>query len=101
FRDYMTAQPHWSGAATGKRGLIAYFCAEFGFHECLPMYSGGLGVLAGDHAKSASDLGLPFIGVGLFYRQGYFQQKIDSTGMQQETYPHTNPELVPVELVKK
>ncbi|HLX11800.1 MAG TPA: alpha-glucan family phosphorylase, partial [Bacteroidota bacterium] len=82
-----------------KQGTVAYFCAEFGFHECLPMYSGGLGILAGDHTKSASDLGLSFVGVGLFYRQGYFQQKIDSAGAQQEYYPHTNPDLVPVQLV--
>ncbi|XEC96191.1 alpha-glucan family phosphorylase [Paenibacillus tarimensis] len=61
---------------------IAYFSAEFGFHESLPIYSGGLGVLAGDHTKSASDLGLPFIGVGLLYKKGYFQQKIDSQGRQ-------------------
>lgn len=82
-----------------KSGVVAYFCAEFGFHECLPMYSGGLGILAGDHAKSASDLGLPFVGVGLFYRQGYFQQTIDPGGTQEEHYPYTNPALVPVERV--
>ena len=58
--------------------LVAYFCAEFGFHESLPIYSGGLGILAGDHCKAASDLRLPFVGVGLLYRQGYFFQTIDS-----------------------
>ncbi|MCL6458553.1 MAG: alpha-glucan family phosphorylase [Gorillibacterium sp.] len=62
---------------------IAYFSAEFGFHESLPIYSGGLGVLAGDHLKSASDLGLPLLGVGLLYRKGYFRQKLDSVGSQQ------------------
>ena len=58
--------------------LIAYFCAEFGFHESLPIYSGGLGILAGDHCKAASDVRLPFVGVGLLYRQGYFHQTIDA-----------------------
>lgn len=61
---------------------IAYFSAEFGFHESLPIYSGGLGVLAGDHLKSASDLGLPLVGVGLLYRKGYFRQKLDAVGSQ-------------------
>lgn len=63
--------------------VIAYFSAEFGFHESLPIYSGGLGVLAGDHCKSASDLGLPFVGVGLLYKMGYFRQRIDGSGSQQ------------------
>ena len=67
--------------------LIAYFCAEFGFHESLPIYSGGLGVLSGDHSKAASDLDLPFIGVGLMYRHGYFRQTIDGDGRQQHFYP--------------
>jgi starch phosphorylase len=80
---------------------VAYFCAEFGLHESLPFYSGGLGILAGDHVKSASDLGLPFVGVGLFYRQGYFQQRIDTNGHQQENYPTTDPATVPVELVRQ
>ena len=62
--------------------LVAYFCAEFGFHESFPIYSGGLGILAGDYCKAASDLRLPFIGVGLLYRQGYFHQAIDSDGNQ-------------------
>src|SRR5512134_1114687 len=62
--------------------LVAYFCAEFGFHESLPIYSGGLGILAGDHCKAASDMRLPFVGVGLLYRQGYFSQTIDAEGRQ-------------------
>jgi glycogen phosphorylase len=70
---------------------VAYFSAEFGIHECLPLYSGGLGVLAGDHLKSASDLNLPLVGVGLVYRRGYFHQKIDSDGMQREEYPPLHP----------
>ncbi|HET7404282.1 MAG TPA: alpha-glucan family phosphorylase, partial [Usitatibacter sp.] len=66
--------------------LIAYFCAEFGFHESLPIYSGGLGILAGDHCKTASDMALPFVAVGLLYRQGYFQQTIDAEGTQHAHY---------------
>jgi starch phosphorylase len=70
-----------------KQGeLIAYFCAEFGFHESLPIYSGGLGILAGDHCKSASDMALPFVAVGLLYRQGYFHQAIDTEGHQHPGY---------------
>lgn len=65
-----------------KDDLIAYFCAEFGFHESFPIYSGGLGILAGDHCKAASDLRLPFVGIGLLYRQGYFHQTIDGEGNQ-------------------
>src|SRR5215208_1750366 len=64
------------GAEASERPRVAYFCAEFGLAECLPIYSGGLGVLAGDHLKSASDLGLSLTGVGLFYRNGYFQQRL-------------------------
>ena len=66
--------------------LIAYFCAEFGFHESLPIYSGGLGILAGDHCKAASDLCIPFVGVGILYRQGYFNQTIDEHGSQISHY---------------
>ena len=66
--------------------IIAYFSAEFGLHEALPIYSGGLGILSGDHCKSASDLGLPFIGVGFLYPQGYFTQRIDKDGQQQAEY---------------
>ncbi len=78
---------------------IAYFTAEFGIHECLPIYSGGLGILSGDHAKSASDIGLPFIGISLFYRHGYFDQKISDNGWQIEEYNPTNPELLPIKPV--
>ena len=66
--------------------LVAYFCAEFGFHESLPIYSGGLGILAGDHCKAASDMGIPFVAVGLLYRQGYFSQTIDNLGQQGAHY---------------
>lgn len=76
--------------------LIAYFCAEFGFHESLPIYSGGLGILAGDHCKAASDMGLPFIGVGLLYRQGYFQQKLSADGHQQAIYNDSDFDDLPI-----
>ncbi|MFA7241644.1 MAG: alpha-glucan family phosphorylase [Sulfuricellaceae bacterium] len=76
--------------------LIAYFCAEFGLHESFPIYSGGLGILAGDHCKAASDLLLPFVGVGLLYRQGYFSQIIDGDGNQIATYADSDFEDMPV-----
>lgn len=75
---------------------VAYFCFEFGFHESLPIYSGGLGILAGDHCKAASDLNLPFIAVGLLYRQGYFFQAIDNQGNQKVTYTDADFENLPV-----
>ena len=70
---------------------MAYFCAEYGLHESLGIYSGGLGVLAGDHLKAASDMALPFVGVGLFYRHGYFRQTIDADGHQEHAYPDYDP----------
>ncbi len=76
--------------------LIAYFCAEFGFHESFPIYSGGLGILAGDHCKAASDLRLPFVALGLLYRQGYFSQRIDSDGHQIATYTDSEFDDLPV-----
>src|SRR5206468_4930174 len=69
---------------------IAYFSAEFGINESVPVYSGGLGVLAGDHLKAASDLGIPLIGVGLMYREGYFRQYLNVDGWQQERYPEND-----------
>lgn len=78
---------------------IAYFSAEFGFHETLPIAAGGLGVLAGDHAKSASDLGLGFLGISLFYREGYFMQAINSDNWQTEYYTRLNPKNLPIEPV--
>ena len=78
---------------------VAYFSAEFGLHESLPIYSGGLGVLAGDHLKSASDLGIPLIGVGLLYAQGYFRQTLDANGWQQELYLNADLDLLPIESV--
>ncbi len=79
---------------------IAYFSAEFGIHESLPMYSGGLGVLAGDHLKSASELGLPLFGVGLFYRLGYFHQYLNLDGWQQENFPEVDFYNMPARLVR-
>jgi starch phosphorylase len=83
-----------------ERDLIAYFCAEFGFHESFPIYSGGLGILAGDHCKAASDLGVPFVAIGLLYHKGYFTQAIDNYGNQVAYYVPTNSEDLPVTPVK-
>ncbi|MFQ3669540.1 MAG: alpha-glucan family phosphorylase, partial [Fimbriimonadaceae bacterium] len=79
-----------------EKTLIAYFCAEFGISEALPIYSGGLGVLAGDHLKAASDLGLPLVGVGLLYSRGYFRQVMTPDGWQQEVYPDLDPASLPM-----
>ncbi|MGH7494418.1 MAG: alpha-glucan family phosphorylase [bacterium] len=79
-----------------KDTLIAYFSPEFGLHDCFPIYSGGLGVLAGDHVKTASDLGLPLVGVGLLYKNGYFTQRVDLRGLQQAVYPNLNFDELPV-----
>lgn len=80
-------------------GTIAFFCAEYGFHESFPIYSGGLGILAGDYCKAMSDAGLSFVAVGLLYRQGYFTQRIGPNGEQMEEYPCMGPEDLPVNLV--
>ncbi|MBL8472146.1 MAG: alpha-glucan family phosphorylase [Rhodocyclaceae bacterium] len=79
-----------------EHDLIAYFCAEFGLHESLPIYSGGLGILAGDHCKAASDYRLPLVGIGLLYRQGYFSQTIDKHGNQQAAYADSDFDDLPV-----
>jgi starch phosphorylase len=79
--------------------LVAYFCAEYGFHESFPIYSGGLGILAGDHCKAASDEGLNFVAVGLLYRQGYFTQAVDADGVQHPQYRDADPRDLPVERV--
>ena len=80
---------------------IAYFSMEFMLSEALPIYSGGLGNVAGDQLKSASDLGVPVIGIGLLYQQGYFRQEIDSTGAQRELYPFNEPAQLPIQPVRK
>jgi starch phosphorylase len=87
---FQTQHPEYRG------GPFAYFSTEYGWHECLQTYSGGLGVLAGDHCKSASDLGLPFVGVGLMYKRGYFSQTIDAEGFQQHFYPDYDLNRLPL-----
>ena len=95
--------PTWFEKVCSKSAepVIAYFSAEFGIHECLPMYAGGLGVLAGDHLKSASDLGVPVVGVGLMYQRGYLRQYLNPDGWQQELYTENDFYSMPVELVRK
>ena len=101
FESYMNDQRTWAHEHAPKLRVnpVAYFSAEFGFHETLPIAAGGLGMLAGDHAKSASDLGLGFVGISLFYREGYFQQAIDANNWQTEYYTLLNPKNLPVEPV--
>jgi glycogen phosphorylase len=101
FEAYMSSKQTWAEQHAGKlrQNPVAYFSAEFGFHETLPIAAGGLGMLAGDHTKSASDLGLNFVGVSLFYREGYFQQAIDNNNWQTEYYTQLNPKNLPVEPV--
>ncbi|MCZ7561827.1 MAG: DUF3417 domain-containing protein [Burkholderiaceae bacterium] len=85
----------------GEHDPVAYFCSEFGFHESLPIYSGGLGILAGDHCKAASDLGLPFVAVGLLYRRGYFFQTIDGDGHQHAQYIDSDFDDLPISPVHR
>jgi starch phosphorylase len=101
FHNYLEDKTTWchQNAPELHKNPVAYFSAEFGFHESLPISAGGLGILAGDHAKSASDLGLGFVGIGLFYREGYFQQAIDSNNWQTEYYNPVDPHNVPLEPV--
>lgn len=89
YSRYLSSNQTWfaKSGEVSNQGTIAYFSAEFGLAACMPIYSGGLGVLAGDHLKSASDLGLPLFGVGLLYQRGYFRQYLNSEGWQQESYP--------------
>ena len=99
FDTYMAnGADHWFSRRHGEdlSGPIAYFCAEYGFHESLGIYSGGLGVLAGDHMKTASDMALPLIGVGLMYRKGYFRQSIDADGHQEHAYPDYELSRLPI-----
>ncbi|HSL75692.1 MAG TPA: alpha-glucan family phosphorylase, partial [Candidatus Limnocylindrales bacterium] len=93
---------HWFQRKFGQQldGPIAYFCAEYGVHESLGIYSGGLGVLAGDHMKSASDMAMPFVGVGLLYRKGYFRQTIDADGHQEHAYPDYDLSRLPLSRVQ-
>nr|WP_275585741.1 alpha-glucan family phosphorylase [Geodermatophilus sabuli] len=99
--DYLSA-PHWyQSLGSDAPQTIAYFSAEFGITEVLPQYSGGLGILAGDHLKAASDLGVPLIGVGLLYRAGYFEQGLSADGWQLEHYPSLDPHGLPVKLLRQ
>ncbi|MDR3417921.1 MAG: alpha-glucan family phosphorylase [Nevskia sp.] len=94
--EYLT-QPTWcSQSGVERPPLTAYFCLEFGLAEALPIYAGGLGILAGDHLKTASDLGVPMVGVGLLYSEGYFRQVLDADGFQQELYPPNAAYLLPI-----
>ncbi|MFI6409964.1 glycosyltransferase family 1 protein [Streptomyces sp. NPDC050548] len=99
--DYVGGD-RWYQAQSGELpAAVAYFSPEFGVTAALPQYSGGLGILAGDHLKSASDLGVPLIGVGLLYRHGYFRQSLSRDGWQQETYPVLDPNELPVALLRE
>ena len=98
WQEYMHSDQTWGdthAAVLGHRPA-AYFSAEFGIHESLRVYSGGLGVLAGDHLKSASDLGIPLVAIGLFYQEGYFSQTVSPAGWQEETYPYSDPQDLPM-----
>jgi starch phosphorylase len=98
-REYLEADRTWGATHAGvlRTRPVAYFSAEFGLHESIPIYSGGLGVLAGDHIKSASDLDIPLVGIGLFYGQGYFRQYLDRAGWQREQYLQTDISQLPME----
>jgi glycogen phosphorylase len=99
--DYL-GQPRWfQSLGAGAPASIAYFSPEFGITEVLPQYSGGLGILAGDHLKTASDLGVPLIGVGLLYQAGYFKQSLSKDAWQQETYPLLDPDALPLTLLRE
>jgi len=97
--DYLE-KPRWYQGLENAPASIGYFSPEFGIAAALPQYSGGLGILAGDHLKSASDLGVPIIGVGLFYRAGYFRQAISRDGWQQESYPVLDPDGLPLSVLR-
>jgi glycogen phosphorylase len=101
-QDYLKGEGTWFSKITNNapRSIIAYFSAEFGITECLSIFAGGLGMLAGDHLKSASDLGLPLVGVGLLYQQGYFSQYLNETGWQQEKYIDNDFHNLPITLEK-
>jgi starch phosphorylase len=103
-QEYLT-EPRWyqslSGGASPPPAAIAYFSPEFGITAVLPQYSGGLGILAGDHLKSASDLGVPIVGVGLLYQLGYFRQSLTRDGWQHEDYPVLDPNELPISLLRE
>jgi starch phosphorylase len=98
-QEYLRSKHTWGARHASVLGArpVAYFSAEFGLHESMPIYSGGLGILAGDHLKSASDLGIPLVGIGLFYDQGYFRQRLDAGLWQHEEYVDTDHRVLPME----
>jgi starch phosphorylase len=100
FDAYMGNKSSWFRKTHGEEAppLVAYFSAEFGLTECLSIFAGGLGILSGDHLKSASDLGIPFVGVGLLYQQGYFVQYLNAAGWQQEEYMDNDFHTLPMTL---
>jgi starch phosphorylase len=102
FDEYMAPAPSWGEGRSEitRESPVAYFCAEYGVHNSLPLYSGGLGMLAGDHLKSASDLHLPLVGIGLLYRYGYFRQRLRRDGWQEEHYGETHPAEIPLHAVR-
>jgi glycogen phosphorylase len=99
--EYMTGNRWYQSLGSDAPRQIAYFSPEFGITAVLPQYSGGLGILAGDHLKSASDLGVPILGVGLLYRHGYFRQSLSRDGWQQEWYPLIDPDELPLRLLRQ
>ena len=102
FNDYVTSKNTWfaNKYPENKNDLIAYFSAEYGLDETIPIYSGGLGILSGDHLKSASDLGIPLVAVGLLYKNGYFHQKINGNGEQETEYHDIDIHDLPIHPVK-
>ncbi|TKJ36064.1 alpha-glucan family phosphorylase [Blastococcus sp. CCUG 61487] len=100
-KQYLSTPRWYQSLGTDAPAAIAYFSAEFGITEVLPQYSGGLGILAGDHLKAASDLGVPLVGVGLLYRAGYFEQSLSADGWQLEHYPSLDPHGLPVKLLRE
>ena len=102
FDDYMRAENTWysKNHPENKDELISYFSAEYGLDQTVPIYSGGLGILSGDHLKSASDLGIPFVAIGLLYKNGYFHQRINSKGEQCSEYHDIDLYNLPIQPVK-
>ena len=100
-RGYLASDRWFQSLGAEAPAGIAYFSPEYGIAAALPQYSGGLGILAGDHLKTASDLGVPIIAIGLFYRSGYFKQSLSRDGWQQERYPVTDPDGSPVSLLRE
>src|ERR1700704_894153 len=103
FKKYLARKDTYGkkGAGSSLKNTVAYFSAEFGFHESIPNYSGGLGILSGDHCKSASDLDLNFVAIGLLYRHGYFRQQIDKDGMQEAVSLNQNFHHLPIREVRR